>query len=38
VPGAPQSLTTAQVNGRLVPYCSHGGLCHGSLLRAIGAR
>ncbi|MEX1316217.1 MAG: hypothetical protein AB1Z22_03690 [Synechococcaceae cyanobacterium] len=28
----------AQVNGQLVPYCSHGGLCHGALLRAIGSR
>ncbi len=26
---------TALVNGRLVPYCSHGGLCQGSLLRAL---
>jgi hypothetical protein len=31
----PRPLSTAQVNGRLVPYCSHGGLCHGSLLRAV---
>jgi hypothetical protein len=31
----PRLLSTAQVNGRLVPYCSHGGLCHGSLLRAV---
>ncbi|WP_254980491.1 hypothetical protein [Cyanobium sp. ATX 6A2] len=38
-PGAPgggaQRTSTAQVNGRLVPYCSHGGLCHGNLMRAL---
>ncbi len=28
-------VITAQVNGQLVPYCSHGGLCHGALLRAV---
>ncbi|MCP9927308.1 hypothetical protein [Cyanobium sp. CH-040] len=33
--GGPQTLTTAQVNGQLVPYCSHGGLCYGSLMRAL---
>lgn len=33
--GSPQALTTAQVNGRLVPFCSHGGLCYGLLIRAV---
>ncbi|SBO44657.1 hypothetical protein [Cyanobium sp. NIES-981] len=37
-PAAPQppAQTPARVNGRSVPYCSHGGLCHGALLRAMG--
>lgn len=34
--GRPVSAT-AQVNGQLVPYCSHGGLCHGALMRAVGS-
>jgi hypothetical protein len=32
VPGT----TTARVNGKAVPVCSHGALCHGALLRAMG--
>ena len=28
----------ARINGRLVPYCSHGALCHGAMLRALGLR
>jgi hypothetical protein len=39
LPGGPgavgQPTTTAVVNGQLVPYCSHGGLCQGALLRAV---
>ncbi len=43
LPGAPGAegrplSTTAKVNGQLVPYCSHGGLCHGALMRAVGTR
>jgi hypothetical protein len=40
-PGAPGNAgqpARAQVNGRLVPYCSHGGLCHGALMQAVGHR
>ncbi|MGB5133768.1 MAG: hypothetical protein WBN89_01185 [Prochlorococcaceae cyanobacterium] len=33
--GGPQTLTTSQVNGRLVPFCSHGGLCYGPLMQAV---
>ncbi len=33
--GGPQTFNTSQVNGRLVPFCSHGGLCHGQLMRAV---
>jgi hypothetical protein len=37
--GAPApARSTARVNGRSVPICSHGGLCHGALLRAMGIR
>ncbi|MFQ6538763.1 MULTISPECIES: hypothetical protein [Aphanothece] len=35
-PAAPPSR--ARVNGVAVPTCSHGGLCHGALLRAMGGR
>ncbi|WP_043369094.1 hypothetical protein [Cyanobium sp. PCC 7001] len=34
----PPAQSTARVNGRSVPMCSHGGLCHGALLRAMGIR
>ena len=37
-PGAADQPTSAQVNGRLVPYCSHGGLCHGALMQAVRSR
>jgi hypothetical protein len=37
-PGAADQPASAQVNGRLVPYCSHGGLCHGALMRAVRSR
>ncbi|MEE4239411.1 MAG: hypothetical protein V2I51_22040, partial [Anderseniella sp.] len=33
--GGEAQRASAQVNGRLVPYCSHGGLCHGALMRAL---
>ena len=26
----------ASVNGQAIPLCSHGGLCQGALMRAIG--
>lgn len=35
---APPELRGARINGRLVPYCSHGALCHGAMLRALGLR
>ena len=28
--------STTRVNGQGVPTCSHGGLCHGALLRQMG--
>ena len=28
----------ARVNGQGIPICSHGSLCHGALLRAMGNR
>jgi hypothetical protein len=31
--GAPSG---ASVNGQAIPLCSHGGLCQGALMRAIG--
>lgn len=31
-------VSGARINGRLVPYCSHGALCHGAMLRALGLR
>jgi hypothetical protein len=34
----PPAQSLARVNGRSVPMCSHGGLCHGALLRAMGIR
>ncbi|MGL6134190.1 MAG: hypothetical protein ACRC1L_08400 [Prochlorococcaceae cyanobacterium] len=37
-PGAADQPASAQVNGRLVPYCSHGGLCHGALMQAVRTR
>ena len=40
-PGSPQApaggTRLARVNGRTIPTCSHGGLCHHALLQAIGA-
>ncbi len=40
-PASPQapagSTRLARVNGRTIPTCSHGGLCHRALLQAIGA-
>ena len=30
--------STTRVNGQSVPTCSHGGLCHGALLRQMGGR
>jgi hypothetical protein len=36
-PAAPPTSRT-RVNGVAVPTCSHGGLCHGALLRAMGGR
>ena len=37
-PQAPAGGTRlARVNGRTIPTCSHGGLCHRALLQAIGA-
>ena len=35
---APPVVSGARINGRLVPYCSHGALCHGAMLRALGLR
>jgi hypothetical protein len=26
----------ASVNGQAIPFCSHGGLCQGAVMRAIG--
>jgi hypothetical protein len=28
--------SSASVNGQAIPLCSHGGLCQGALMRAIG--
>ncbi len=35
---AAPAVSGARINGRLVPYCSHGALCHGAMLRAVGLR
>ena len=35
---ASRSTTGARINGRSVPTCSHGALCHGALLQAMGGR
>lgn len=37
-PAAAPVVSGARINGRLVPYCSHGALCHGAMLRALGLR
>ncbi len=36
-PAPAGSTRLARVNGRTIPTCSHGGLCHRALLQAIGA-
>lgn len=36
-PAPAGSSRLARVNGRTIPTCSHGGLCHRALLQAIGA-
>ncbi|MEO1004093.1 MAG: hypothetical protein AAFX65_13415 [Cyanobacteria bacterium J06638_7] len=36
-PAEAKPISSAQVNGLLVGYCSHGGLCRGRLLQALGA-
>jgi len=33
---AGQAPSGASVNGRPIPLCSHGGLCQGALMRAMG--
>ena len=33
ISGAPSG---ASVNGQAIPLCSHGGLCQGAVMRAIG--
>lgn len=35
-PAAGNNSRLARVNGRSIPTCSHGGLCHRALLQAIG--